>query len=70
MIHVKHPASGFYIHPIKIYISVSNMARKRKTGESAAAWRRKFAEVARECSVEAKKKGIRFQDCIKQKLRH
>jgi len=46
------------------------MARKRKTGESAAAWRRKFAEVARECSVEAKKKGIRFQDCIKQKLRH
>jgi len=44
------------------------MARKRVTGKSGAEWRRIFAEAARKCSVEAKRRGIRFQDCVRQEL--
>jgi len=45
------------------------MARKRRTSYTASEWRRKFAEAARICRVEAKRRGIRFQDCIREKLK-
>ncbi len=44
------------------------MARKRKTRLSSSEWRNIFTRAARECSEEAKRKGIRFQDCVRQKL--
>jgi hypothetical protein len=44
------------------------MARKRKTGYTVSEWRKIFAEAAKYCSEEAKRKGIRFQDCVRQYL--
>jgi hypothetical protein len=47
---------------------MENMARRRKTGKSGHEWRRIFAEAAKKCSAEAKRTGIRYQDCIRQEL--
>ena len=44
------------------------MARRRKTGITGSEWRRIFAAAAKECAAEAKRTGIRYQDCIRQKL--
>jgi hypothetical protein len=45
------------------------MTRKRKSKFTATEWRRLFAEAAKYCSEYAKRRGIRFQDCIKQYLK-
>jgi hypothetical protein len=42
--------------------------RRRRTSRSGREWRRIFAEVAKRCAVEAKRRGIRYQDCIRQEL--
>jgi hypothetical protein len=47
---------------------MENMARRRKTGITGSEWRRIFATVAKECAAESKRTGIRYQDCIRQKL--
>ena len=44
------------------------MARKRRTGKSGSEWKRIFAEAAKKCTAEAKRTGIRYQDCIRQEL--
>jgi hypothetical protein len=44
------------------------MSRRRKTGYAGTEWRRIFAQVARECSLEAKRRGVRFQDCVRERL--
>jgi len=44
------------------------MARKKKTGTTRTEWRRIFAAAAKECAAESKRTGIRYQDCIRQKL--
>ena len=44
------------------------MARKRKTGYTVSEWRKKFAEAAKYCSEYAKRRGIRFQDCVRDYL--
>jgi hypothetical protein len=44
------------------------MARIRKTGRTKSEWRRIFADVAKKCSAEAKRRGIRYQDCVRQEL--
>jgi len=46
------------------------MARKRKTTYAQSEWRRKFAEVVEVCKEEARRKGVRFQDCIRSHLKH
>jgi hypothetical protein len=43
-------------------------SRRRKTTYQGAEWRRIFAQVAKECSMEAKRRGIRFQDCVRERL--
>jgi len=43
-------------------------AMRKKTGLTKSEWRRIFAEVAKFCSVEAKRRGIRYQDCVKAEL--
>jgi len=45
------------------------MARKRKTTKSGTEWRRVFAEAARRCREEAKRRGIKFQECVREELR-
>jgi hypothetical protein len=47
---------------------MENMTRKGKTGITGSEWRRIFAAAAKECAAESKRTGIRYQDCIKQKL--
>jgi len=61
---------GYKLPGTKIELDApgEKMARKRKTGLSSSEWRSIFARVARECSEEAKRKGVRFQDCVRQKL--
>jgi len=44
------------------------MARKRRTGKTGSEWRRIFAEVAKRCAVEAKRRGVKYQECIRQEL--
>jgi hypothetical protein len=44
------------------------MARRRKTRYTGQEWRRKFGEAAKYCSEEAKRRGIRFQDCVREYL--
>ena len=44
------------------------MARKRKTGLSGQEWKRVFAEAAKYCSEQAKRTGVRYQDCIRSYL--
>jgi len=44
------------------------MPRKRKTGHTVSEWRKKFADAAKFCSEYAKRKGIRFQDCVRDYL--
>jgi len=41
---------------------------KRKTGKSGSEWKRTFAQVAKYCSEQAKRTGVRYQDCIRQEL--
>jgi hypothetical protein len=45
------------------------MARRRKTGLAGPEWRRIFAQAAKYCSEEAKRRGIRFQDCVRDYLK-
>jgi hypothetical protein len=51
------------------------MPRKRKTktrtktGYTAQEWRKKFAEAAKYCAEQAKRRGIRYQDCISDYLK-
>jgi len=45
------------------------VARRRKTGLAGPEWKRLFAEAAKYCSEEAKRKGIRFQDCVREYLK-
>ena len=56
-----------YQAPTSISV-MENMARRRKTGKSGHEWRRVFAEVAKKCAAEAKRRGSRYQDCIRQEL--
>jgi hypothetical protein len=49
---------------------INKMARKRKTGYAQSEWRRKFAEAVRVCKEEARRKGVRFQDCVRSYLKH
>lgn len=49
---------------------INKMARKRKTGYAQSEWRRKFAEAVRLCKEEARRKGVRFQDCVRSHLKH
>jgi hypothetical protein len=44
------------------------MTRRRKTRYTGTEWRGIFAQVAKECSEEAKRRGIRFQDCVRERL--
>ena len=43
-------------------------ATKRKSKYTAVEWKKIFSEVAKFCSAEAKRTGIRFQDCVKAEL--
>jgi hypothetical protein len=44
------------------------MARTRRGGKTRNEWRRIFADVAKKCSIEAKRRGIRYQDCVRREL--
>jgi len=48
------------------------MARKRisKTGLTREEWKQKFRQAVYACRTEARRRGIRFQDCIREKLKH
>ena len=53
-----------------ISMVINKMARRRKTGYAQSEWRRKFAEAVRVCKEEARRKGVRFQDCVRSYLKH
>jgi hypothetical protein len=42
--------------------------RAKKTGFAGGQWKRVFADVAKFCSAEAKRRGERFQDCVRREL--
>ena len=58
----------FKSQPSYVYIGDGIMTKRKRTGLSGSEWKRIFAEVARKCAVEAKRSGIRYQDCIRQEL--